>query len=391
MRTLLLTFSLLLITFAASAGTADSYAKPEKAQFFKADLKRLVQANDIKSTSDLLSKLPAEMFKIPAIIFKSRSLQEASFANPRVVLFNGDASLAISFNGDPSQEGYEAIEIMNFDNDKLAFEFEEIVFEKDLADRENYLLLQNLKQEIEGLKDRSTRSGINPKVCLACHRENPRPNWESYPIWPGVFGQSDDNLYVFNDQESKAATEFVRRKSENSRYKFLLFPKGYMEPSNARITFLLSQLNFKRLAKRILCHPDYNNYSYFFDAYAGKLFTVDEYKLPLAELKKKILSQPGLNFESSLEDLKERIKKDQMYNIAIMDEIVKDGRYVTFITPNTSYTVLLKYVLETKMNINLSEFEMTFLKGTYNFGTPEFGSRDLIPVIKQMKGKVRCD
>ena len=61
--------------------------------------------------------------------------------------------------------------MVQFNQKKRAFEF----FEANFSKRPSQVV-----------------SKINPSRCLACHRNDPRPNWDHYFFWPGAYGGDDD-------------------------------------------------------------------------------------------------------------------------------------------------------------------------------------------------------
>lgn len=252
-------------------------------------------AGQVQTIDELLPLLPEELKNQHVLMFHSLSLQEADYQNPRVILYSPKAQFVMTFNGDPSQRGFEALETMRFTRQggRGRFIFEEIVFEGDLRARRNYLQTQNETGEIAFLEDRSDRTGPNPTTCLTCHRSHPRPNWEPYSFWPGAYGQFDDRPFKISqsaderhphsgrmvkasDENAEAAVElplFLERHGQLSRYKHLiglsrhaeLENPGYrIEPSSRRtetkflstFTFYISQLNFERIVGMIMNSPE---------------------------------------------------------------------------------------------------------------------------------------
>jgi hypothetical protein len=133
---------------------------------------------------------------------------------------------------------------------------EEIVFAKDLEQRKQYLQSQNDEIALEQIDNRQHRSGENARMCLSCHRQDPRPIWEAYPIWPGIYGQADDVLgsttgYNMNGtelvpidgaKELDEFTKFEKSAGAKSRYASLLnLQKRYVK--NRGETGLNSQFN----------------------------------------------------------------------------------------------------------------------------------------------------
>ena len=88
-------------------------------------------------------------------------------------MFSREDEFVITFNSDPSQEGGNQLEMMEFDREKRAFKFFEVDFDRP---------------PLEALSE------VNPGKCLFCHREDPRPNWDNYFFWRGMYGGDDDKF-----------------------------------------------------------------------------------------------------------------------------------------------------------------------------------------------------
>lgn len=167
----------------------------------------LIERQKITTIEALLPQLPESMLSNYVLVYSSRSLQEASPQNPRAVLFGSDASFIMSFNGDFKQKGFDRIEMVQFREETKTFEFREIQF----------------------TENRTVVSAKNPVQCLGCHGQNPRPNWDGYFLWPGVFGSEDDHVYRTNPKFAfkKTGTEevwfqnFLKNKKNHPRYKHL--------------------------------------------------------------------------------------------------------------------------------------------------------------------------
>src|SRR5262249_28814271 len=102
--------------------------------------------------------------------------------HPRAVLFGADARVVLAFNGDPRRAGYDVVEIIHFDDEKAAFVMTRFVLPAAVA-REPALG--------EAARDNGR---ANPPECLHCHGSDPRPLFESYPLWPGFYGSVRDTF-----------------------------------------------------------------------------------------------------------------------------------------------------------------------------------------------------
>ena len=247
--------------------------------------------------ADMIPLLPAEMRRNVLVFFRSDSLQNATCKNPRLVLFNEDASFAVSFNGESSQTGFEAMETMEFDYSEARFILREESFEKDRADRIKFLIAQKMSikdnklisptEKVSLLKEKDDeisvvrhglgRKGENPSVCLTCHKSDPTGNMTEYPKWKDTLGENDDMVFSNEDfrgdsrgdrkRDSKAhqdcIQEFLKSYKQNDRYKHIDVP-GVIAPktqegrstNNAKYTFLLYLLNFKRTVRMLNDHPE---------------------------------------------------------------------------------------------------------------------------------------
>src|SRR5258708_32644808 len=71
-----------------------------------ASLQGLISQRDIGSVEELIAALPASERSRYALVFEIRSLQGASFENPRAILFGPDARLILPFHDDARPRGF---------------------------------------------------------------------------------------------------------------------------------------------------------------------------------------------------------------------------------------------------------------------------------------------
>ncbi len=240
---------------------------PQPPTYTVEDLKYDLTVRAKGRIADLIPLLPEVFKKHYVAVFESESVQEGSFEYPRIISFNHDASLVLTFNGHPSQKGYEVLEILSFDYDSRKFTLEAIIAESDYEERKLFLSVNGG----EPLVDRDLIAGPNPKVCLTCHRANPRPNWSPFNGWPGVFGQKVPGIFE-PSLEFDAYKNLINRWENIPRYKNLEKKEeldstipgerlyGVVLP--AVFTDLLTHLNMLRLAKIIVEHPEFNKYKW---------------------------------------------------------------------------------------------------------------------------------
>lgn len=372
--------------------------------FSKDDLVQLIQSSGAKSLADLLPNLPNSIRSQAILVFKSGSLQQGSYLLPRILLFNEDASLVITFNGEASQFGFETLEVMNFNFQTYSFEFEEFVFSDDLEARQAYLQSKDLQDEIKGLYDRSTRTGVNAQACLACHRVKPRPNWEAYPFWPGVYGQAHPNSLnplSNHDQDDYGPEErdylglLVATYEGNPRYKHVTFFEKLKifadEVSRTNVLFntLLSRLNFLRLLKDVKCHPNFREFE------KHESFIRDYEELNVLSLKR--LQTSKSEYAALVEEIREKQLNSYFRNAVVMAETLKQFKPATQLErmPKlfhnlTESTARFQLVMKKVLNMDLMDYEMSLVRGTYLFVNGSTGILDFFKVKKRYADSIQC-
>lgn len=194
----------------------------------------------------------------------SKSLQGAEPLLPRAIVFGRDARFILAFNGEKSQDGFESLEMIQFNDREKKFEFYELTEGKTLQ-----------------------LSGKNPIQCLACHQSNPRPNWEGYSTWPGAYGEDDDQV-LQGSVEYRQLNAFKAIAANHPRYRVLKFSKGRVtnpvdrvaapyigreedyktldlqnKRPNTRLLLSLLSLNMERLARQVGNQPWFKRYGVF--------------------------------------------------------------------------------------------------------------------------------
>lgn len=157
-------------------------------------LKNLIELNQTTTVSETLAVLSSQysdFMKRRALVYRSGSRQQASFKEPRVIVYGKDAKFVLTFNGGPHQPGGSAFETMVFNDQTNRFEFREILFKKELRPKSTYD-----KDEIEFESERIIIGKPNPYTCMECHGINQTgPIWANNFLWPGVYGSNDDILF----------------------------------------------------------------------------------------------------------------------------------------------------------------------------------------------------
>jgi hypothetical protein len=212
------------------------------------DLQDKITRCQIQRVDDLLPLLSKEHLSHYVLLHHSESLQGASKDDPRAILYGKDAKLVLSWNGKPDQVRYNNIEVLVFRDATQSFEARDIEFPKD------------------GAKQVPVQfSNANPALCLSCHQNDPRPNWQTYPLWPVAFGGEDDVDFRAGEgvhfQDSKEFQSFLKGEKKKGRYRFLS-DLPVVDLPNTTFGSLLQALNLKRVARKIAAAPELQKYRY---------------------------------------------------------------------------------------------------------------------------------
>lgn len=235
------------------AGVNAATAQPS---FTFQSLQDLIAARHVHTVEQLLAELPSELRSHYVLVFASRSLQEANFRSPRVILFGRDARLIITFNGELGQRGYDSLETLEFESGSSTFRLREIRFEAG-----DPLAPPRI-------------SAVNPQRCTECHDTPARPIWDTPPSWPGVYGERYGA--GLSEPELRGMREFLARQERHSRYRYLIgvntlldrstyvadarssYDGKTTEPPNAQLSALLATLNVKSILSQLAGRPGFS-------------------------------------------------------------------------------------------------------------------------------------
>jgi hypothetical protein len=212
------------------------------ADFTYDDLTRAITQQNLTRIEDVLPQLPADLRSNYTLMQTSRSLQGATSASPRVILFGSHGQLVCTFNGDVSQAGGDLIECYQFHGDTRTFDFRQIQF-------------PTAQNGLAAVRFSDSNRSVDGKVsCSTCHAADPRPNWDGYSVWTGAYGANDDSL----DDLATAYAAFVKQRPSHPRYRWLIqadtaeAPYGGTEISgrpNLRFSDTTGRLNSWRAAR----------------------------------------------------------------------------------------------------------------------------------------------
>ena len=351
-------FPLLGLVFVAAAARA--------ASFDFTSLQALLERQDMRTIEELIAALPPAQRSRYTLVFDSRSLQGASFENPRAILFGPEARFIVAFNGSPAQRGFHVVETMEFDDDRKEFRLRELEFPERAAEGKVIV------------------SEVNPERCTRCHGAPPRPVWDSFPLWPGAYGERYRASLSARERTGLAA--FLARQPMHPRYRQLLGAKRFAdpltfrpsalseyaataaEPPNAELALHLGGLQGQVIARRLEQRPAFGAYQY------ALLGVAESACGQLADFYPEALwreERPA--FERFVRDTAVANARQAQLKAA---RAASGGAAAT--SPARADTLLqLRFVAETALGDSAQEWTLALEKGTYDFTFPPAATRAL--------------
>lgn len=335
-----------LLTSAASASTSRS---TNGSRFTFDELKKVVSEKDLRSIDQVIPYLPAEFRESFTLMHKSRSIQHSSPWAPRAIMFGNDGKLILSFNGDPTDAGFDRLEAIEFKDETDSFEFKFLYF----ADS------QTPAAAIE-----------EPKHCMGCHGRivnDLHPDWDIGLVWRGAYGSQDDSfaetiLDPNLKEEAANYAKFLEGAGSHPRYRHLDFSRPLDQVTeserltlenrpNLRLGFLLTRLQIKRIARQIESAPGF------------------------AAQEKQIISQLigckatpiELTFRADLE-AKMRSFMTPIYGVKQTEEFLRDQ------APGS----LEAFTIGAGLGLDITEWPITAEKRTYAIFDGSFTFKDLL-------------
>ena len=254
-----------VVFWPARAAAPEPVTKPFTDASFQALL-----ANDpttggpVDTVQALVPLLPRALRSNFTLVYDSRSpfKDQITPAQPRVILFTDDGRFILTFIGDPKAPGHDLVETMSFDDDTAQFRLNAYVLPA------------------------AQRAGWAPSAqaanCGGCHGADPRPIYDSYPLWPGFYGSVLDTF--FRDRigrtELKKYRAFLAGPAKSGVYRSLVFRLGsptppYLNPAlvrrhsvevdpkafpflpNTRLGMALTELNRARIYRKLAAGPGF--------------------------------------------------------------------------------------------------------------------------------------
>src|SRR6266480_2804227 len=345
-------------------------ARPGQAAGFDfASLQSLLSHQDIGSVEELIAALPAAQRNRYALVFESRSLQGASPENPRVILYGPDARFIVTFSGSPAQRGFRVVETMEFDDDSKEFRLRELLFPERAAG-----------------PDKVVVSEVNPQRCTRCHGAPPRPVWDTFPLWPGAYGERYRATLSARERAGLAA--FLALQPKHPRYGELLDVKRFAdpqtfrssavtqyagvpeEPPNAELSVYLGRLQSQSIARQLVRQPAFELYRYALlglaDTACGRL--ADFYPDALWRTQRS-------GFERFARD--SAASNARQAQLKAARAAFSGAAGAVDRTTGDNALVQLRFVAESALGIATQNWTLALEKGTYDFTMPPLPAQPL--------------
>lgn len=234
--------TLMLVT---STSTPARCEQPFDGEMRWSALESFIQANAIRDVDTFLACLPRSYRRHFTLVYESRSPEQVAvdYRFPRILLFGEDARLIIAATGDPDRPFFDELQVLEFEEEAARFVLRRVVF----------------------AAERPPEIAVNPPACLECHGRDPRPLWDNYDFWPGVYGSDNDELKR-GSIERQRFLDFKRHHAD--RYRALLFGRSALSPfhgdeeettvansPNFRLGKLLWRYNARRVMRQLRAAP----------------------------------------------------------------------------------------------------------------------------------------
>ena len=326
-----------------------------------AALQALIVARQVRSIEGLLPELPASLRYRYALMFASRSLQGASFNDPRVILYGPDARFIVTFNGDPSHRGFHALETMEFDEETKQFRFREIEFPASPSD-----------------PSAVTFSEANPDRCQQCHGNPARPVWDTQPLWRGAYGER--YRAGLSSKERAGLKAFLATQTSDARYRNLLGvarltdPETFRssaqshysgtppEPPNADLSTLLGHLASQSIVSELTADPGFETYKYLLLGMAeGECGGLDEF-YPAGRWRE--IRADFRTYAYATDREKARNGSAQVARLTAGN----DSSAPRATARSGATLTMLRFVVEAELHISSRTWSLALEKGTYDIG-----------------------
>ena len=366
--------------------------------FSYAELTRIIRDHQVRSIDDLLPLLPEDYRKNYTFVYQSRSLQASAVSPdwPRTILYGEDAKFLMAFTKNPATPPVspleDALETIEFVDAKSAFRFRSISF-------------------APGKDPLAKEPEINPVLCLNCHGQDPRPNWDAYNFWPGVYGsvsRSGCDTMQEGTPELKNYLAFLAGNRKRDRYQFLppetlghqdqsgcpdtpdhdyTFSNAAVTDPNAKLTSQLFGLNSRRIRRLVQESPSFPIFKYLWAGLAKNcLQDVEKFFPPDYAADKKIA-----DFDTTERKLRElarrefsvRLQSFQANNTGSRSEptrvpidFLDDGDPIGAQYHQLDPTARIKLVAD-RAGVSTERWETGFSDDHWSFATPDGQPSDM--------------
>lgn len=341
MKHLVVFVSALALLAPLVSATEKDLVGPPAPPFSLQDVRDLLDKHpEFRTGEDVLSHLPQAYRRAPLMMYKSKSLQEASPSQPRVILFDeggrgysshdGETDrLILAFNGSPSQKNYSSFEMIQYHHQEGRFEFAKIQF----APKGN----------------KSPVLVESPPECIRCHDSPGHPNWNPYPFWPGSY-PSRDGFDQTGEIEIKNYQDFYNNHRKTGRYQFIEFESPEKltpndDPPSKRFSNILQDMAFVTMPIQVAKTRNYAAWRHVTAAALRKCDHLEQF-VPLVLLKQ-------FNKASYAEVLKQTEAEERDAYLARSVEVSKLTGFdygldegLNFSKPDVPATAGLRWVME---------------------------------------------
>ena len=339
-------------------------------------LKTLIERDHIGSIEMLVKSLPADLRSHYVLVFSSRSLQQATFRDPRAILYGSDARLMLSFNGDPAERGYQMLETAEYNGVEASFHFREIRFA--------YSTVGAPSAEI---------SEADPIRCQRCHGMPARPIWDASPLWPGAYGERyRSNL---TGPERAGLRQFLTGQPTHPRYRELLAAERFAyrgtfapeakdeyagerrEPPNAELSELLDRMNMQVIVRQMRDQRDFSSYQYAVLGAAegscgalGEFFPPDQRSRAQAALRRLVEATDAAG-----------ARQEESKRVRALSG-TPGGRILGATGARSSTLNEVRFLAHSALGIATRDWTLALEKGTDDFTTPRYGNAALAEELR---------
>lgn len=268
----------------------------------------------------------------------------------------------LSFNGSPSQRGYDAVETAEYDSVQARFRFREIRFSHAAVPAAEY-------------------SEADPIRCMQCHGEPTRPVWDMSPLWPGVYGERyRSNL---TGLERVGIKQFLDEQPTHPRYRQLLNAQRFAyrgtfapdakseyageqaEPPNAEFSLLLARMNTQMIVRQLRERQDYGVYRYaLLGAAEGDCGSLYEF-LPATTDSQRTALERFLQTGDAHSEAQDEAKLLRAVSGTPTAPLLAATR------ARASRLGALRFLAETALGVSTRDWTLALEKDTYDFSVPQ--------------------